>query len=628
MLLNRRPHPSQLPNRSHHLPSARPRFARPRLEALEDRQLPSAVEVLDIRPGAFSSNPTSLTAVGNDLYFVADDGVHGSQLWKTDGTATHTVPVPTDRDGAAILNPQNLANINGTLYFAGSTSSGHTLVWKSDGTPAGTVALHDFGAAAFPREFTSFAGKVYFTAQPPSQAPSLWISDGTSAGTVMLSAVSPAYPADFTVVSSVPGALYFIGGGLGHSTSLWKVDATGVNAVRDFPAISNLLNFQSQLYFVASPGSSFDNLWVTDGTSAGTHVVTPFTTRSVVLNLTIAGNNLYFTALVTGPPDDFGLWKSVQGTAFGTSEVKSLTQTLQITSTGNRLFFADTDPLHGIELWTSDGTTQGTTLVKDILPGTGGGTPGPMVNFNGTLFFAAIDGVHGQELWQSDGTSNGTQLVQDINPGSANASPVSFTPVGANELFFTASNGTDGRELWLFTPSAPAVQSVAIDNGATQRSLVRSATVAFDRVVNFSGSPTAAFQLARAGPGTPTGIVTLAVDLSGSTATQTVARLTFSGLLTEGAGSLIDGDYTLSVFSAQLQGGLQGGDNVTSLFRLFGDVNGDRTVNVLDLAAFRNAFGTLAADANYLSFLDFNGDGTINSTDLTQFRNRFGVILP
>src|SRR5262249_54962015 len=90
----------------------------------------------------------------------------------------------------------------------------------------------------------------------------------------------------------------------------------------------------------------------------------------------------------------------------------------------------------------------------------------------------------------------------------------------------------------------------------------------------------------------------------------------------------IDGNYTLTIFSGQTVGGIQGGDKVTSLFRLFGDVNGDKAVNALDLGALRNAFGTASTDANYVSFLDFNGDGAINGADLAEFRNRFGVMLP
>jgi hypothetical protein len=104
-------------------------------------------------------------------------------------------------------------------------------------------------------------------------------------------------------------------------------------------------------------------------------------------------------------------------------------------------------------------------------------------------------------------------------------------------------------------------------------------------------------------------------------------------------GSLADGRYTLTMVSENVHDSLgtaldgdgdgqAGGDNVSHLFRLLGDVNGDGTVNGLDLTAFRNAFGTIFTDANYVSFLDVNGDGVINGSGLTEFRNRFGVILP
>jgi CSLREA domain-containing protein len=178
------------------------------------------------------------------------------------------------------------------------------------------------------------------------------------------------------------------------------------------------------------------------------------------------------------------------------------------------------------------------------------------------------------------------------------------------------------------------VTSVAVNIGQAnlvQRSMVTLLTVTFANAVTFTGAPVDAFQLTRTGPGGPNGNVTLAVDLTGSTPTQTIARLTFSGPLTEGpagAPSLIDGNYTLTVFSNQVNNGAVAGDQTATLYRLFGDVNGDRAINGLDLTAFRNAFGTVPADANYLSYLDFNGDGAINGSDLAAFRNRFGVVLP
>ncbi len=185
------------------------------------------------------------------------------------------------------------------------------------------------------------------------------------------------------------------------------------------------------------------------------------------------------------------------------------------------------------------------------------------------------------------------------------------------------------------------VASVAINGGAAQRSMVTQLTVTFSALVSFAGSPAAAFRLTRLGPGAPAGDVTLAVDLSGSTATQTVARLTFSGALTQ-SGSLVDGDYQLTVLAAQVSGngapldgdgnGTPGGDYVLApsagLYRLYGDSNGDRRVDALDLFAFAGAYGKRRGDAGYLDYLDSNGDGAIDALDLFALAGNFGRTLP
>ena len=123
---------------------------------------------------------------------------------------------------------------------------------------------------------------------------------------------------------------------------------------------------------------------------------------------------------------------------------------------------------------------------------------------------------------------------------------------------------------------------------------------------------------------------------------MTVVTLSnFTGAETE-FGSLRDGRYTMTILAGQVSnsfGQLDGngdgiaGDNYTfgdaqGLFRFFGDVNGDQTVNGLDFGFFKNAFGTQLGDAAYLSYLDINGDGVINGFDFGQFRTRFGTMLP
>src|SRR5262245_17117706 len=102
----------------------------------------------------------------------------------------------------------------------------------------------------------------------------------------------------------------------------------------------------------------------------------------------------------------------------------------------------------------SDGTVPSTVLVKDINPAALSSYPGDfsgLVAINGTTFFDAVDGAHGRELWKSDGTTAGTTLVRDINP-SGDSYPDGLTNVNGT-LYFSASDGTvasggDDRQLW------------------------------------------------------------------------------------------------------------------------------------------------------------------------------------
>ena len=86
----------------------------------------------------------------------------------------------------------------------------------------------------------------------------------------------------------------------------------------------------------------------------------------------------------------------------------------------NVAYFSAQTAENGLELWRSDGTVQGTYLLKDINPGTGSSEPYRFAILNESkLLFFANDNVHGIELWSTDGTEGGTQMVKDINPGSA-----------------------------------------------------------------------------------------------------------------------------------------------------------------------------------------------------------------
>jgi hypothetical protein len=156
-----------------------------------------------------------------------------------------------------------------------------------------------------------------------------------------------------------------------------------------------------------------------------------------------------------------------------------------------------------------------------------------------------------------------------------------------------------------------------INDGSAQRSRVTQLTVFFGIEIAFVGAPEAAFQLS--GPSGPVQLT--ATPSVVNNATQVL--LTFNGAGTD-FGSLADGLYTLNVFSNQVAGGLPGGNYTSAtgaIHRLFGDSNGDRTVNSVDFAAFRSFFGLGA------SIFDFDNDGQTNSTDFAEFRKRFGLMI-
>jgi hypothetical protein len=178
--------------------------------------------------------------------------------------------------------------------------------------------------------------------------------------------------------------------------------------------------------------------------------------------------------------------------------------------------------------------------------------------------------------------------------------------------------------------SAPQVTATQVNDGNVQRSRVTSLQISFGTQVSFATTPGAAFTLTRNSDSATVGFTASASVIGGVTV---VTLNGFTGSATE-SGSLADGRYTLTALASQISAG---GQQMTSdyhfgdaqgLFRLFGDVNGDQTVNGFDLGFFRNAFGTQAGDPNFLSYLDINGDGVINGFDFGQFRTRFGTMLP
>lgn len=113
----------------------------------------------------------------------------------------------------------------------------------------------------------------------------------------------------------------------------------------------------------------------------------------------------------------------------------------------------------GIELWVSDGTADGTLLLKDINPDYRDANPKEFYVFDDKLYFTATNYLTGAELYVTDGTANGTVLVQDINTGTSSSNPSSFVTAG-NTLFFVAKDAASGSELRKLNAGSQTIELV------------------------------------------------------------------------------------------------------------------------------------------------------------------------
>ena len=401
-------------------------------------------------------------AVGSERFFFFESGNNlAYTLWSSDGTALGTQPVGAfnyycnyPRPGCSL--PSLLGVVGGTALFMAPLDLSHFQLWRSDGTSGGTYPLLALNQAGQ----TATSGDAMYLIGNDAVQSGLWRSDGTREGTAFVTAIS-------SQAMSWTGNALYLEGSDGVKATVWKSDGTAGGTVKlveseaacsfDSLALSDhgaFAELDGPVHFVMACGSAGPVLWRTDGTGAGTVAVGPLpggagTAGSSPVSLTAAGRTVVFAVDEDVPYQHFRLWRS-DGTESGTF---SLATTLVSGSTvpglpefgvlGATFFFSGGDGTFGQEPWRTDGTPDGTRLIKDIAPGGASSAPLFLGASHGAMLFSAWNGDYGQnhQLWRTDGTLEGTSLLKE------DVYPLLPTANVAEDTYYTLSNGFL-HELW------------------------------------------------------------------------------------------------------------------------------------------------------------------------------------
>ena len=371
----------------------------------------------DINPGPASSEPGRFTPVSGEVYFIADDGTHGQELWRTAGTPETTALVFDVRPGPEGSGIFSITSHEYGIAFSADDGQHGEELWGSflDGSTRLLADIYTGPGHSGPHEMQAGRTHLIFGATHPEYGRELWRLDPatgevTLAGDInTVPAPNPSSsPREITPFKNIA---FMAAYDTIFGEELWCIRAPGdAGFVRDiYPGtassgIAEITAGDDGVWFRAEDGEHGSELWFSDGTEGGTHMV-----------LDIAGG---------GSATPAGLFYSA-----------------------GCLYFSATSPGTGNEPYRlcADGPPA---ILADIAPGKASSDPADFTEVGGIVYFVADDQQHGRELWHVL-ISGEVRLVLDITASPKLGSmPEHLRKTGLG-LLYSSDSHHRGREPWL-----------------------------------------------------------------------------------------------------------------------------------------------------------------------------------
>jgi ELWxxDGT repeat protein len=426
---------------------------------------PKLVRDINTMPIGVSSDPKFLGTLNGWTYLAATDGVHGVELWKTNGTTTGTTMVTDAEPGTGSSNPSNFVTVGSVAYFTATTIASGAELWVTDGTSAGTHLVSEFAPGPLSSSTVAvgaLGSHIIVAGDDGSTGPHLWSIDGTSAAPVLLAAIGApglAHPNIIGVASN--GKAYFAGVNTSTGAKLWVTDGTaaGTHALTDLaPGSSNefprsFVEVGSNMYFINNIDATGAQLFRIRETDDGIEQVTSAlaiedysTAEQPLIPL---GSLVLFVATSGGSEQ---VWRS-DGTSGGTFPLVAFNSALgnsylppRFTSLGSRVIFLTNTASAGPSFLATDGSVAGTVNISAV-----GGFPPTVIGAAGPYFYfsPSQNGVY-----RTDGTLGGTKLLTSL------AFAGSYVPSNPVQMVGDASTA------YFELPNAPGYQVVHYDAAA------------------------------------------------------------------------------------------------------------------------------------------------------------------